>query len=103
MFPDGLQDSERPAEALPHQSASIHGSFSEGKSTVLVNHFESLLQKIHGKVSIFRDSVGMISAGTSHCRNTPGSHGARHNRDSAKQVEGAPLEVLAGDVLESLP
>ncbi len=64
MFEDGLQGSERPAEALPHQAVRVDGRFGEGQRAIFVDHLVALLQQVHGEVGILGNGVdGIASAG----------------------------------------
>src|ERR1700680_2055918 len=45
----------------------------------------------------------MISAGLAYSGDSPCADRARNHADGAQNVKGPPLEVLAGDVFESLP
>ena len=63
MLPDCLQNSEGPAEALPHEPARIDGGLSKSERAIFVDHLVVLLQQIHGQVGIFGDGVDRIAAG----------------------------------------
>src|SRR5204862_7799608 len=103
MLPYGLENSERPAKALAHQSASADRSFSVGKRAVFVDDAEAHAQDVHGEVGVFGDGVRVISAGLPHGLGSPGAKCAGDNRDGAEQIKCAPLEILTGNVFERLP
>ena len=68
MFPDRLQDSEGPAEALAHEAAGVDGRLGEGKGAIFVNHLVPLLEQVHGEVGVFGDGVDGIAACGLGCR-----------------------------------
>ena len=103
MFIDRLQDAEGPAETLAHQGVRVGGRLGVGERHVFVFDAISQAQQGHGEVGVFGDGVNVVSAGLAHCRNAPGADRARHHADRAQHVESAALEVLAGDVFQSLP
>ena len=103
MLPDGLQGSERPAEALAHQALGVDGRLSVGQRAVLVVDLEPLFEQVHGQVGIFGHGVERIAAGRLDRRGAPCADGAGHDGDDVEEIESAALEVLAGDVFEGLP
>ena len=103
MFPHRLQDAEGPAEALAHEALGVDGRFSVSQGAVLVVDLQALFEQVHGQVGVFGHGVQRIAAGGLHRRGAPCADGAGNHGDDVEEVEGAALEVLAGDVFESLP
>ena len=66
VFPDRLQNSEGPAEALTHQAIGIDRRFSVGEGQVFIFHAIAGLQQRHSQVRIFGHGVGVIAAGFAH-------------------------------------
>ena len=71
MLEDGLQDAERPAEALPHQPVHIHRGFREGQRLVFVDHGVALFEQVHGEIRIFGDGVGVVAPAGLHRLGAP--------------------------------
>ncbi len=103
MLPDRLQGAEGPAEALAHEAPGVDGRFSKGQRAVFVVDLESLFEQVHGEVGVFGHGVERIAAGRFDRRGAPCADGAGDDGDDVEEVESAALEVLAGDVFESLP
>src|SRR5713101_9183634 len=59
MLKDGLQNSERPAEALPHERIGIRRSLGESERHVFVFDAISVAQQRHGEIGIFGNGVYM--------------------------------------------
>ena len=81
----------------------VDGRFSEGQRAVFVVDFEALFEQVHGEVGVFGDGVERIAAGGFDGRGAPCADGSGNDGDDVEEVEGAALEVLAGDVFEGLP
>src|ERR1035437_10927028 len=103
MLEDGLQNSERPAEALPHERVGSGWSLGEGERPVFVLHAIAVAQQSHGEIGVFGYGIHVVTAGFANGRYAPGSNGARAPAYRAPGVERAPLEILAGAVFEGLP
>ena len=103
MLPHRLQRSEGPAEALPHQSLGVDGRFGKSERAVFVVHAKALFEQIHGQVGVFRNRVDGIAAGGLHRSGAPRANGSGYDRDNVEEIECAALEILAGDVFQSLP
>src|SRR5271155_866571 len=63
----------------------------------------AVAQQRHGPVGIFGDSIDVEGAGRAHGGDSPCADGSGNYADCTERVEGTALEVLAGDVFESLP
>src|SRR5579884_3550414 len=103
VLEDSLQDPERPAEALPHQTIDRRGRFSKCQRAVFINDLVILLQQVHRQVRIFRYRIDGISSTLDHRCCAPGSDCTWNDCDYVEQVQRPALKVLAGDVLERLP
>src|SRR3984957_17367277 len=103
MLVHRLQNAERPAKSLAHQSVGIGRRFSEGERHVFVFDAIAEAKQGHGEVGVFRDGIDVIASGLAHGGNAPRADGSGYDADCAENVEGAAFEVLAGDVFESLP
>jgi len=103
MFPDRLQGAEGPAEALAHEAAGVDGRLSISQGAVFVVDFPARFEQAHGEVGVFSHGVERVSAGCFYGRGAPCADGAGNHGDDMKEVKGAALEVLAGDVFQSLP
>ena len=103
MLEDGLQDAERPAEALAHEAVHVDRGLGEGQRLVLVDDLVALFEQVHGEVGVFGDGVGVVSAAGLDRRGAPRADGPGNHHDHVEEVQRAALEVLAGDVLERLP
>ena len=103
MLPDGLEDAEGPAEALSHKSAGVAGGLGEGQGAILVDDLEFLLEEIHGEVGVLGHGIDGISASGFDCGGAPCADGSGDDGDNVKEIKGAALEVLTGDVFEGLP
>src|SRR5882724_10984328 len=103
MLPYGLKNSERPAEALAHQSARIRGSFRKRQGTIFVHHAPAILQQRHGQVCVLGHRVSVVATGLADRSHAPRANRSGDHAYGAKYVESAALKILAGDVLKRLP
>src|ERR1700688_189365 len=103
MFEDGLENSEGPAESLPHQSIGGGRSLGKGEGHVFIFDAIAVTQKSHGQIGVFGYGVDMIAAGLAYCFDAPGADRSGDNTYSAHGVKRAAFKVLAGDVFEGLP
>ena len=103
VLEDGLQDAEGPAEALAHEAVHVDRGLGEGEGLVLVDDGVALLEEVHGEVGVFGDGVGVVAAAGLDGGGAPGADGSGDDHDDVEEVQGAALEVLAGDVFEGLP
>src|ERR1700688_4986004 len=62
MLKDGLQNSERPAEALPHKRVGICRSLGESERHVFVFHAIAVAQERHGEIGVFGDGIYMVAS-----------------------------------------
>src|ERR1035438_10015955 len=62
MLPDGLKNSEGPAEALAHERIGAGGGFGEGESAVFVFDAMAVAQEGHGEIGVFGHGVDMVAA-----------------------------------------
>ena len=103
MLPHRLQRSKRPAESLPHQPVCIDRSLGKRQRAVFIRHLQPLLQQAHRQIGVLGHRVHRIAPGLLHGLCAPRPNRPRNHRHHIKQVQRPPLEVLAGDVFESLP
>ena len=103
MLPGSLQDSERPAEALAHESVGRGRSFGICQRSIFVLDLVAGLQQSHGQVGVFSDGVVVVTAGGANGLGAPSTDGSGDDADARKSVKGAPFEILAGDVFQGLP
>ena len=103
LLPRGLQRAEHPAEALFQQGADRVRRLGVGEGAVLVHHVVSLPQDRHREVGVLGQRIGGEPARREHELAPPCADGAWDDGDAVEQIERAPIEVLAGDVLERLP
>ena len=103
MLPDGLKNSERPAEALTHEGIGTGGGLGEGERHVFVFDAVAVAQEGHGEIGVLGDGIDVIAAGLADGGDAPGADGAGNDADGSERVESAAFEVLAGDVFEGLP
>ena len=103
VLPHRLHDAEGPAEALPHQAVRGAGRLGIGQGAVLVIYPIARLQKRHGEIGVLGDGIRLVATGGAHGGGAPGADRAGHHADGIERVQRAPLEVLAGDVLQRLP
>src|SRR6266436_4683236 len=59
MLKNGLQNSERPAEALPHERVGICRSLSESERHIFIFHAVAVAQQRHGEIGVFGNGVDM--------------------------------------------
>ena len=62
-----------------------------------------MFEQGHGEVGVFGDGVDGVAAGSLDGAGAPCADGSGNDGDDVEEVEGAALEVLAGDVFEGLP
>src|SRR6266446_9583710 len=77
MLKDGLQNSERPAEALPHEGVGVGRSLGESERHVLILHAIAVAQQCHGEIGVFGDGVDMKATRFANRLDTPGADRAR--------------------------
>ena len=85
MFPDGLQDAEAPAEALPLEAVGVDGGFGEGEGAVFVDDGVALFKQVHGEVGVFGDGVGVVAAAGAYGCGPPRADGSGHDHDNVER------------------
>src|SRR6266700_373047 len=103
MFPDGLQNSERPTETLTHEAVGMGGRLGKSQREIFILHAVATLKQRHGEVRIFRDRILMVAANLADSGDAPCADRSRNHANGTKQVESAPFKILTGDVFEGLP
>src|SRR5580658_4194691 len=103
VFEERLKNAEGPAEALTGEAVGVDGSFGEGQGLVFVDDGVAALEKGHSEVGVLCHGVGVVSADVFDGSGAPSAYGSGDDGDDVEEIEGATLEVLAGDVLEGLP
>ena len=86
MFPDCLQNTERPAEALAHEATSAYRGFGVSEGTVFVDDAVSAAQHIHGQIGVFGYGVHMIAAGLANDFGAPRSERPGNDRHCSEQI-----------------
>src|SRR5262249_12946608 len=102
MFPDALQRSKRPSEALLRQAVQRIGGLRVRDRRVDVVHRPARTMKTDREILILGERVGAEPTNAVDGRLPPRTDGTWHHRDAIEQGERAPVEILARDVLERL-
>ena len=86
MFVDRLQNAERPAETLAHQSIRVGGRFGVSERHVFIFHAIAAAQQRHSQIGVFGDGVDVVATRFAYSGNAPRSNRARHHTDRAQNV-----------------
>ena len=103
MLPRALECAEAPAKALLDERAEGIGCLGPGNRVLGIGDTPAALAQLDGRILVLGQRVVREAPRLEDRAATPRADGARYHRDAVQQVEGAPVHVLAGHVLQRLP
>src|ERR1700682_3285073 len=103
MLPDRLKRAEGPAEALTHERCPGLRRLCPGDGFFVIADAPAGPADRDGKVGIFCDRIARKPFRGAQGIDWPCSQCSRDHGNTIEQIEGALLQILAGDVFEGLP
>ena len=103
VLPHALDGAKGPAEALPGELAEALRRFGPGDRALVVGTRQPAALDRDGQVLVLGERVGRIAADIDDRLLTPGADSAGHDGHRSQPSEGAPLEILRGDIFQRLP
>src|SRR5437016_13560626 len=103
MLPQTLQRAIGPAVSLLRQLAQCLRRFRPTDGSFFITDLIAKLSNLQRQVLVFGEGVGAKAATLLDQFPAPRAHGAWHDRDAIQAGKCAPVHVLRGDVLQSLP